>query len=413
MSYLPVEDAIARITQCLTPLHAMEPIPILNAEGRTLAKAVYSPIPIPPFTRSAMDGYALQSHLTPGTFHVSHDIAAGESLPAILNPGQAARILTGAPLPQGADTVIEQEQIVRQYNEITVVRPFPPERNITFKGTERTQGTIVSYPGQYLDPLYVGLFASLGLTEVFAYQRPRALLLTTGDELTVPGTPLKDGHIYNSNHFLFTALLEAAGFDVTAHHVGDDIETIAHVFDGDLSQYSLVLSTGGVSVGDRDFVIAHLKHRNLLFWRTDMHPGKSIAAACLNHVPVIALSGNPGAALISWYVLVLPVIARLYQAELPIQKITGRLSHPYPKKTRETRYLRARIRYTADGVLFDAQLPQGSDIMTSYATTDALAVIPHGSGTLPRDSILTGLLVPGLGNQRLTWRSMKGDNYGH
>ncbi|POB11138.1 molybdopterin molybdotransferase MoeA [Sulfobacillus sp. hq2] len=405
MRYISVEEAIALLIHHTPPLQETEWVPLTQSSGRTLAMTITAQSAAPPFARSAMDGYALKALDTPGTFRIAGYVSAGEVLRKPLQAGDAVRIMTGAPLPEGLDAVIEQEAVELQAGVVHVAQRVQPGRNVTLQGSEFPQGTVLMRPGQRLGSLQIGVLALGGYAHIAVYRRLRVLLVTSGDELIDPGNALGPGQIYNVNASLFYSLLHELGADVTVQHLPDTLDAVHEFFNRpDLAAYDLVLTTGGVSVGDKDHIIHFLQQRaQLLFWRTDMHPGKSIAAARYQGTTILALSGNPGAALMSWYNIALPFLVALLHAQLPIERMSGRLLQDFPKKTRETRFLRARLIRQPDGWYFDTNLPQQSDRITTYEAADVLVVIPHGSPPVPAGTVLEGKKIPGLGSLHLTW----------
>ncbi len=404
MSHISVREALSLIQSIRPPIADIEEVPIEHCLGRTLAEPIHARSDAPPFHRAAMDGYAVRSHETPGTFMVQGQINAGDIFTSSVSWGHAIRIMTGAPVPPELDTVIEQEAVVRHGNEIEIKHPISLFRNISQRGSEIASGHLVLSPGQRLGSPEIGLVALAGYESVSVYRKPRVLLITTGNELQNPGEKLKPAHIYNVNRYLFQALLREAGASVEkTPHARDSLPSVEQAF-ADLSSYDLVISTGGVSVGDKDQVIEYLtKHSHILFRWIDMHPGKAIAAAQKGGVPILSLSGNPGAAFTAWFLIVLPYLVSLYGARLSVRHIEGRLLHPFNKATRETRYLRARLIANNGEIFFDARLPQGSDIITPYRQADVFAVIPQGSPKLPENTMLNGLMIPGLGLEGIHW----------
>ncbi|MDA8195544.1 MAG: molybdopterin molybdotransferase MoeA [Thermaerobacter sp.] len=404
MPYTSIEQAMLLLQRHAAPLSATETVALKWARGRTLAQDVVCPLDVPPFDRAAMDGYAARTADLPGRLTIAGSVAAGEA-PMGFGPGETLRIFTGAPIPQGADTVIEQEAVLRQGEHVDISQTVPAGRNISRRGNDLRQGQDLLYTGQRLSSFEIGQLAAVGLPAVTVFRRPRVFLLTTGNELRQPGQQLAPGQIFDANQALFQSLLAHWDAEVTtAAAAGDRLDAIRSAFDRDLSAFDLVITTGGVSVGDFDFVIDFLKRdADLLFWRLDMHPGKAIAAARLRDRLVVALSGNPGAALTSWFVLVSPLLAHLHHAQWHIQEVPGRLLHDFPKPTRGTRFIRARFLNTPTGLVFDTRLSQASDAIRSYALADGLVRVPHGSGPLPAGTEATGLIIPGLGRQRLTW----------
>lgn len=405
MPYLSITKAREMLKDSTPPITATVNLPLDQAVGRTLAEPIIAARPSPPFDRAAMDGYATQSQSVPGRLRILGSAAAGSTWPGVIQPGTTVRVLTGAPLPAGSDTVIEQEQVTVEEGHAVIHRPFAAWRNISRTGSEYQAGDCLLSPGERINAVHLGQIASSGTDHVPVFRSPRVLLITTGSELTALGQPLDEGHIFDVNRTLFASLLKSASAEVTLGPVLEDSpEALEEVFSRDLSPFDFVLTTGGVSVGDKDYVIQYLSQKtSLLFWRVDMHPGKSIAAARHHGTTIVALSGNPGAALTSWYLLVLPLLAHLNQGIWTTKEVPGTLLRAFPKKTRETRYLRVRFVPRMTGTEFDSDLPQSSDGIQSYTAADGLVVIPHGSEPLAEKSPVTGLLVPGIGASKTTW----------
>lgn len=405
--YLSVAEAVAIITAHLQPIAEAVWRPLSQLVGGTLARPVSALRPLPPFDRAAMDGYALRSQDLPGRLKVVGTARAGGRVPFRVGPGEAARILTGAPLPPGADTVVEQEAVVRESEWVVLERAYPPGRNIMVQGSEAPAGAVVLEAGQRLTPLEVGLLAGLGVSGAWVVRPPRVLLAVNGDEAVMPGQPLRPGQIWDSNGPLLSAWLSALGAEVTGPVPLRDQPTAVRRFflRTDLRPFDLIVTTGGVSVGDRDYIIQFLKaSAELWFWRLDMHPGKAMAAASVAGKPVLALSGNPGAALMGWHLVVVPTLAYLMGGDWQPRQLLGRLARPYPKPTRETRYLRVQLSSDQEGRLWvDWGLGQGSDVISSWAFTDGLAVIPRRSPPLPREHPVEVWLLPQLGRGTYAW----------
>lgn len=416
MEYITVAGALAALRQHTPPITDTETVPVAHSLGRTLSMEVTAVQPAPPFARSAMDGYAIMASQTPGSFRVAGQVNAGEVFTGTIKAGEAVRIMTGAPVPRGLDAVAEQEAAEPLGDLIRLAHVVKTGRNVTALGSEFMAGTALLHPGQRIGPLQVGLMALAGYREVSVFRKPRVLLVSSGDELKAPGDALGPGQIYNVNVSLFSALLHELGAHVSLRPtLADDPSAVADLFAPDLSGYDVVLTTGGVSVGDKDRMVQFLhSHTEVLFWHVDMHPGKSIAAARHHGTTILALSGNPGAALMSWYNIGLPFLASLLHGHLPVEHIQGRLLQPFHKRTRETRFLRARIVQEDQGTYFDTDIPQASDRITTYDACDVLAVIPRGSEPLAAGCVVEGRKIPGLGHERLNWVPRKDmDNAPH
>jgi len=294
------DEAVRRLLGA-APALRRETVDVRCALGRTLAAPIVSPMALPPFDRAAMDGYAVRFEDPWPPLAVAGVARAGEprlSLP----PGAAIRIFTGAPLPHGADTVIEQEACqVEEADRLRIrIRGFPG-RNVMRRGHEMAPGTRVAAAGTRLTPYHLALVAAVGFGAVAVRKTPAVAILETGDELTEPGRPLAADHIYAANGALIGALVRAWGGAVRiAARVPDTRSAVTDALLGAARRADLVVVTGGVSVGDFDFVPAalHAVGRRL-FWGVSMHPGRATAAGLVEGTPVVALSGNPGAAVVA------------------------------------------------------------------------------------------------------------------
>ncbi len=394
-NYIAVDDALRTILRHVTPVRVTERVTLAASVGRVLAEPVDAPLDWPPFPRAAMDGYAFRAVDTPGTLHVAGTLFAGDVWAKPLLPGQALRIMTGAPVPGGFDTVLEKEA-VEPGDTIAVLKPVKPGRNIMAQGHEYTQGTRILERNTRITPLAAGQLAALGLSHVDVLKKPRVLIIITGNELTVQGKPLSPGHIYDANGPLFRALTAGLGARPTVRYVRDNERQMLGALRDAKNRFDLVLTTGSVSVGDRDYLPALLeRHFERLFWRVDMHPGKAMAAGLLAPgLPMVALSGNPGASLTAWHLIAAPAIAALTSQPYHLKPVTGRLAQPYGKPTRETRYLKARFVRTPDGIRYQIIDNQSSDALSSFAQADGLVIIPHNSEPQPAGQTLTGLILP-------------------
>ncbi|MEM1410871.1 MAG: gephyrin-like molybdotransferase Glp [Pseudomonadota bacterium] len=287
-------------------------VPLVKAGGRVLAKPIVSELDVPPADNSAMDGYALRFDEWPGKtapMPVSQRITAG-SAPAPLEPGTAARIFTGAEIPDGADTVVIQEHT--QASEEAVLLTRLPDRcaNIRPQGQDIARGREVVHPGCRLRPQELGLLASIGIERVPVFERLRVAIVSTGDELREPGEQLAPGQIYNSNRYLLRGLLESWGFKVVDLGIAKDTpDAIAAVFEAAAERAHVVLSTGGVSVGEEDHVRAVIERLGALaLWKIAMKPGKPLAFGRIGETPFIGLPGNPSSALVTALVVARPFL---------------------------------------------------------------------------------------------------------
>lgn len=396
-NYISPEEAVTRIQRYLNVPDGVEHVRVSRARGRVLAQAVTAPENWPPFRRAAMDGYAFRSHESPGTLRVAGTLFAGQTWRHRVKPGEAVRIMTGAPLPSDLDTVLEQEA-VSEGPYIAVLSPVAANRNVMTAGHEYRAGDIILDSGAQLDPLALGQAASMGLREVAVYAKPRVLIVVTGNEVVPGGRPLPSAHIYDASGPMLQALVEELGAAARLRYAPDNPRKLAEILGDVNTPYDLIITTGGVSVGQRDYLPELLRTQFArLFWHVDMHPGKAMAAGVgARGVPVLSLSGNPGAALTAWYLVAAPVVALLTRRVYRLTPVTGRLLAPYPKPTRETRYLKARFVATDGGLGFDLSPNQSSDALRSFAEADGLVVIPRESPPQPAGQFLTALALRGL-----------------
>jgi molybdopterin molybdotransferase len=396
-----VEEARDRL---LTVRPALEPeeVVLSAALGRTLAEPVEAPIDLPPFTRAAMDGFALAAADTasaPVVLPIRGETAAGNP-PSRLEPGTAHRIWTGAPLPEGADAVLEQEACEIDGGSVRILRPVAQGRNVMRRGHEIERGRTVFGAGERLSSTHLALLASLGVRTVVVRRTLRAAVLQTGSELVEAGSELFPGMIYATHGIWLSALVqEWGGKPVAVETVGDDADKITRRLEALAAQADLVLVTGGTSVGRHDHVPAVLERTTeRLFRWVRMHPGRAVAAGCRGRTLVLALSGNPGAAMTTWLVLAAPWWAAAHGGRLAEKSTFLPLRDAYPKPSREPRYLR--VRRVADGLDWD--LPQGSDVLTAYLDADGFAVLPEGP------PVAAGTVVPyweptGMGGRWPRW----------
>ena len=345
---MPVEVALARLLALAdaTPLQGTESVLLAASEGRVLAHDLVSSLDLPPWPNSAMDGYALKVADWSGEpLTVSQRIFAG-AVPEPLAPGTCARIFTGAPVPAGADCVEMQENAqVQSDGRIIFTEALHTAQNIRPQGQETTVGEVVLSAGTRLGPIEQGLAASLGCATLQVVRRVKVAVLSTGDELIEPGQPLGPGQIYNSNRVLLCSWLTRLGCEVVdAGILPDDLPATRQRL-GELGAVDLILSTGGVSVGEADFLgIALREEGELALWKLAIKPGKPLTCGHFRGVPVIGLPGNPASTLVTFALLARPYLLRLQgvQAVEPLKfQVPAGFVWPKPGNRRE--YLRGRL----------------------------------------------------------------------
>jgi len=378
---MPVDEAIEQLLAQAPPAPPTEVIPLGQAAGRVIAEELFSPLDLPCWDNSAMDGYALRAADVPeqgGYLVLAGRIAAGHSSDELLQAGQTVRIFTGAPLPPGADSVVPQERC-RVYGQRIWCPPLRLGEHVRKRGEEMQRGQRLLRVGQRLRAQEVGLLASAGIPWVKVYRPLRVCLLSSGDELREPGESLAPGQIYNSNRHLVTALLRGWGVEVLDYGVmADALAASRDALILASSECDLLLTTGGVSVGEEDHLKQAIQELGRVdFWRLAIQPGKPLAFGEVAGKPWIGLPGNPSAALITTLVVVRPFLLRAQGVErvlpVPVQVPAG-FEWPTPNKRRQ--YLRARLSPGADGQLRAVLHPQQSSAMlTAACWADGLVIV--------------------------------------
>ena len=389
MALMPVDEALAQllaaaeVCRARRPL-AVESVALLSGLGRILASDVIAPINVPPERNSAMDGYAFcfddLSHQQ--VLPVSQRIPAGRA-PEPLQAGTAARIFTGGVLPEGADTVAMQENCHEESGCVQLLSQPLAGANIRAAGEDIVRGSIVLTKGTRLGPAHLGLLASIGLAQVCVFECLRVALLCTGDELVAPGGILASGQLFNSNETLLASLLQQQGCSVvTLGPVNDTLSDTQQALRLAVQQgVHLLVSTGGVSVGEEDHVRAAVQAEGQLdLWKVAIKPGKPLAFGYVHGVPFIGLPGNPQSVWVTSHVLALPFIRRLQQdASQPLRvTLPANFERLTPQSRRE--YLRVKVLPAASGeMVLEAYPHQGSGVLSSAAWADGLAVIEAGA----------------------------------
>lgn len=381
---LPVDEAIARLVALARTVSvAVETVPLTEAAGRVLAAEVVAGINVPPEANSAMDGIAFRhADLPPsGALPLSQRIPAGTA-PSPLVPGTAARIFTGAVLPAGADTVAMQENCEFSGHQVRLLSVPAAGANVRPAGQDLAAGAVVLDGGQRLSPPALGLLASLGQASVAVFRRLRVAVLSTGDELLEPGEPWRPAAIYNSNRPMLAALLAGWGCSVIdLGRVADSQAATEAALERALAAGAdVILSSGGVSVGEEDHVKAALLARGRLdFWKIALKPGKPVAVGEVGGVPFIGLPGNPQSVFVTALLLARPfLLARQGQAEvLPASFLLPAAFARHGGDRRE--YLR--VRREAAGLVLHPQ--QSSGALASAVWADGLAVVDAGVTVSP------------------------------
>jgi molybdopterin molybdotransferase len=385
---LPLEQALALLLAQAEacPIIEQEAVALASADGRVLAESLIAPQDMPPWANSAMDGYALRLADWTGTaLPISQRILAG-SAPLELTPGSCARIFTGAPLPAGADAVVMQENAeLNPAGHVSFNGALKLGQNVRPQGQECVQGETVLAAGSRLGPIELGLAASLGYASVAVKRQPRVAVLSTGDELVEPGQPLGPGQIYNSNRQVLISWLKRLGCAVVDGGIlADDLELTRAAL-GNLAQVDLILSTGGVSVGEADYLGQVLREDGeLTLWKLAIKPGKPLTCGHYRGVPVIGLPGNPASTLVTFGLLARPYLLRrlgVQRVEPLALQLPAGFSRNKPGQRRE--YLRARI----DNGRVLPYTNQSSGVLRSAAWAEGLAEVMEHSTLAEGDSL--------------------------
>ena len=398
MKDVSVQDAVSLLLSN-TLSSGTEEVFLPDAASRVLASDLKAQVDLPPFHKSAYDGFALRSRETsgasdeaPARFRITGTIAAGDYCPEPLPEGCAVRIMTGAPLPEGADCVINFECVTWTEETLILKMPLRPGQNVDRKGDEVFAGSVLLKKGELLTPAHLGILAAQGAASALVYRKPAAAVLSTGSELQDAGTVLAPGKIYDSNLYVLRALLEQEGCRGKDFlHTEDDEDRICQTIRNLAVNNDLIITTGGASVGDRDYILKALRKAGacVLFAHVNMKPGSCCYGAKLGDTLVISLSGNPGAALTSFYLIALPVIRKLAgrsdytlkEAMLPLER-AFRKSCPCP------RILKGHTETSGGVTCFVEHEGQKNGMQSSFLHMDALAEIPPTDTPLPAGTLV-------------------------
>jgi molybdopterin molybdotransferase len=396
---LSIRDAQDRILARAAPLPG-ERVPIDAALGRVLAEDLIAGRVLPPFDNSAMDGYAVRAAdldvAEASGLRVVGEVKAGAGELVPLQPGTAVRIFTGAPMPPGADTVVIQEVTRREGDMVIVERRPKAGANVRYAGEDVALNTRVLARGAVVDPGAIGLACALGRTSLTVTGRPRVAILATGDELREPDEPLGPGQIVSSNTYAVAAqVTEAGGTPIALGIAADEKQVIRARLERGL-RYDIVLTLGGVSVGDYDLVRAVLDDLGWesSFWKVDMKPGKPLSVGWLDGVPIIGLPGNPASSMVTFELFVRPAVRRMLGHTGVFRRELGLpLAADYRKDDKRVHVVRCRLRCVEGRTMLEPLVKQGSGMLTSMVGVDALALIDAPPGILAAGMIVRVLLL--------------------
>jgi molybdopterin molybdotransferase len=384
---LPVAEAERLIAERVTPVDGRETVSLREAIGRVLAQDVMAPVNVPPFDNSAVDGFAVRGDdLDPDAerhLAIIDRVAAGHAATQAVEAGEAIRIFTGAPIPPGADTVFMQEDCRVEGGHVIVPPGLKRGANRRLAGEDMRAGAIALPAGRRLGVQHVALAAALGLTRLEVCRRVRIALFSTGDEIVEPGSALPRAALYDSNRYLLAGLIGRFGAEVTDLGIlGDDPKELATAIGAAAADHDLVLTSGGVSTGEADYVRAAIENiGRIVFWRVAIKPGRPVAMGVIrgskngDGAAFVGLPGNPVAVFVTFVRVVRPLLLRLAGAlPEPLLAMPARATFSYKKRKGRREYVRVALRAAADGAIEAVKYEQdGAGVLTSLTETDGLA----------------------------------------
>ena len=395
-----LEQAIQIIREKVAVM-GTEIVPLSEARGRILARQIVAEENVPPFDRSPYDGFAFRakdleeaSKEHPVTLRIIEEVPAGKAPERKIIKGEAIKILTGAPIPEGADAVERYEVTEFNEKEVTFFEPVKSGSNICLAGEDIRQGEVLMEVGTKLENARLGLLAALGYFEISCYRKIRCVIISTGSELVPVDHPLIPGKIRNSSAYMIQAVLREWGMECDIYGiVSDNSSHIAGAIDVCAQKYDVILTTGGVSVGDYDFLNTSLEElgAEILLWKVKMKPGMAFVAAMHKEKLVLALSGNPSAAAATLYLIGGAVLSYMSgKRGLPWEKIKVRMYHDFPKSSKGRRFIPGRLCVKDGEAYLDSCVAQGNGILSSWHSCNVIGEIPAGTPPLKAGSIIEG-----------------------
>ncbi|CAA9200537.1 Molybdopterin molybdenumtransferase [Flavobacterium bizetiae] len=388
---IQVEEALSIIAENSTNM-PVQKIQVSKSLGYILAETVYSPIAMPPFRQSAMDGYAF-IHSEKHQYDIVGISQAGDHSKIKLKENEAVRIFTGAHVPNNADTVIMQEHVMATEKSILITRMPEQFANVRNKGEQIGEEEVVFKANTLITPAAIGFLACLGITEVEVFKKPKVAILVTGNELVEPGEKLSKGKIYESNSVMLQAALQTIGIKKTkVYKVKDNLKATKKALKEILKKNDIVLISGGISVGDYDFVKEALLENGVqeLFYKINQKPGKPMFFGSKNDTLVFALPGNPASSLTNFYIYVYPAIKnRMGFSDIHLKKMLRKLNDNVTNTTGKTLFLKALYDETHVTVLNG----QSSAMLNTFAIANSLLVVPNDVESLKKGQLVTLLPI--------------------
>jgi molybdopterin molybdotransferase len=378
---MSVNEAVGIIAARVSPVHDVQTVALTEADGRILASDISALLPLPPFANSAVDGYAVASRDLPAAAEaalpVTGRVQAGAAATQAIAPGHAMRIFTGAPMPDGADTVFMQEDVrIDEAGRVVLPAGLKPGANVRPAGEDIAAGSAALKAGLRLRPQDIALAAAFGLTQVEVRRRIRVAVFSTGNELVSPGAPRAPAQLFDSNRFMLMAMLARLGCAVSDLGIlRDDRAALAGALKKVAGSHDLILTTGGVSTGEEDHVKAAVESvGTMVLWRMAIKPGRPVAMGIIGGTPLIGLPGNPVASFVTFVHVVRPTVLALSGAaqQIPVP-MPVRAAFAYKKKIARREYVRANLHRAPDGMLEAIKFPrEGAGLLSSLVDTDGL-----------------------------------------
>ena len=398
--FIALEEALEILNKTTKALKS-EVVSIKDSLKRVLYGDVKSKINNPPFNKSVFDGYAFKSEDSKGTskenpieLKIVDEIFAGMWPEIEIKHGEAIRIMTGAPIPMGADCVLKQEETERHGDLVKIFKEMKSYENISFMGEDIKIGETLIKKGKRLDYADLGIMASSGISEVLVYKKPRVSIISTGDEVCDINSTLKPGKIYDSNLYSLSARIEELGYNVLSmEHVGDNILKIGEAIEKAFEKSDIVFTTGGASVGEKDLMqkVSESIGFEKLFWKIKIKPGSAVVCSKRQEKILISLSGNPNAALTTFELLGKSVLKKLEGEEenINIKREKGVLMDSFNKKSPQRRFLRGNVIYDEKGAkVYITQIKSGNGILSSLLNANCLIEIEKGNEGLNRGEVV-------------------------
>jgi molybdopterin molybdotransferase len=392
---MPVEQARQLIKQFLAPVTEYENIKIQDAFHRTLAADVLSPMNVPPHNYSSMDGYAVRHADLAGASNKLKKIGssfAGHGFAGSVAAGECVRIMTGALIPDGCDSVVMQEQVKVDGELIEIGSGHKRGQNIRLVGEDIQQGAVVLAQGQRINAAEMGLLASLGFAEISVFRKLKIAIFSTGDELVQPGNALAGGQIYDSNRFTLIGLLTELGAEILdMGNIRDDKNAVREALQKASSQADAIITSGGVSVGDADYIKELLDELGeVVFWKLAMKPGRPLAYGKVGHCHFFGLPGNPVAVMVTFLQFVRNALWELMgQHPKPVFSFQAICTTPIKKAAGRTEFQRGILTQGEDGIwMVKTTGEQGSGILSSMSRANCFIVLPMEQGNVEKGSVV-------------------------